>query len=328
MFSSIQKNLIALLISATLLSACGLGASPAPTIEAIPTATLSPTVAAPLLLLVAPAEGDPKLAAAAAEILAAYAGRNQMQFEQRSSLNFQELPANLATLVLLAPDTGVVALAAAAPQARIITIGFSPESPLANVTTLSAGGDESAVAFVAGYVAALTAEDWRAGMLYSPASANLVDDFLAGGEYFCGACSPVAPPYYEYPLAVQAGDSQNWQAAADELLAQSVRVVYLAPEMEASGAAEYLSNFGILLVGNQAPPEALAGSWIASISSDPIATLREQLPLALSGQPLGANRSLTLLNVNLAYLGLGRQANVQGVIDDLLSGFILLPSPQ
>jgi hypothetical protein len=315
-------------ISGLLLSACNSLVSPQPTVvleqTAAPPATA--TTPAPLVLLVSPPQADPALAFATAELAAAYAAGNQMRFEQRALLDPAQVPAELSALLLLAPDPGAAALAAAAPQAQIIAIGFSPESAPNLVALPLSGGEEGSSAFIAGYVAALTAEDWRAAMLYTPSSASWVNDFVAGAEYFCGACIPIAPPDAELPLAAQAADAQSWQAAAEQLLAGRAQVVYLAPELEASEAAQYLASFGVLLIGSGEPLSSLEASWLASISTDPIAALREQLPLTLAGQAPAPSPSLVLTHVNSAYLSEARLADVQEVIEDLLAGFIRLPA--
>lgn len=278
-------------------------------------------------MLVAPPQADAALTVAAAEMVAAFAAEHQLQFEQRQLLDPAQLPAGLEKLILLAPDPGTAVLAAAAPQLPIITVGFAPDGQFANVTTIGLSGDQDAqAAFIAGYVAALTADDWRAGMLYTAVSAPLADDFLAGAEFFCGACNPVAPPQAEYPQAVQVADAASWQVAADQLLASQIRVVYLPPELEASGAGQYLASFGVLLIGSGTPPEHLAASWLVSIGANPEAFLREQLPLALNGQPFETFYPLVLTHVNLSYLGEGRLSYVQTTMDDLMAGFILLPA--
>ena len=298
-----------------------------------PTATVSPlpsptqTPAAPLVILLAAPESDPNLVAVASELASNYAASNGMQFEQRPLLNPAELPVSLAKLIMLAPDQGAVALASAAPQAQVIAIGFSPGGVVPNLLSIPLSGDDSPkIAFIAGYVAAISAEDWRTGMLYTGGDTSIVNDFVAGAEYFCGSCAPQSPPLSEYPVAAQATDAQNWQSAVDQLLAQSVRVVFLSPEMEANGAGQSLANSGILLIGNGNPSAELANSWIVSIASDSSGALRELLPLALNGQAIEPANSITFTNANPNLFGASRQANVQRVIDDLLTGYIQLPT--
>ncbi|HEY4717536.1 MAG TPA: hypothetical protein VIH14_00845 [Anaerolineales bacterium] len=316
------------LVVALVLSACASLVSPQPPVvlEATSSPVATATSPAPLVLLVAPPQADPEMSTAAAEVATTYASGQQMRFEQREMLDPAQLPAELAVLLLLAPDPGAAALAAAAPQARVITIGYTPEAQASNLVALplSEGADGS-IAFIAGYIAALAAEDWRAGMLYTSASASWVDDFVAGAEYFCGACIPIAPPQADLPLAVQAPDAQNWQAAADQLLASQIRVVYLAPELEAGGAGQYLAGFGVLLIGTGAQPQELAPNWLVSVTADALPALRQQLPLALSGQPFDPAGTLGLVDINASLLSEARVTHIQTVITDLLLGYIQLP---
>lgn len=301
-------------------------AQPGPTATPTVLASPTPTPTIPLVILLAPPESDANLVIVVSELSAAYAAANGMQFEQRSLLNPAEMPSSLEKLIVIAPDPGVAALAATAPQAQVIAIGFSPDASLANLTSLPLGGDDAnQIAFIAGYIAAISAEDWRSGILYSSASAAVLNDFIAGAEYFCGSCAPVSPPFIEYPVAAQA-DSANWQPAADQLLAQFVKVVYLTPELEASGAAQYLASSGVLLIGSGTPPAELANSWVVSVTSDPVAALRQLLPVALEAQPLQPVDSLSLLNANANLFSESRQIYVQRIIDDLTNGYIQLPN--
>jgi hypothetical protein len=319
---------VTLAMCALLLAACAFGVNATPTPTLVPAPVVSDTPAPlPLVLLLAPPESDPAIVAVAAEIAASYAAANGMQFEQRSELDGTQLPANLSKLIILEPDPGAAGLAAAAPQAAVVAVGFDPGAEVSNLQILQvAGSGSEEVAFIAGYIAALTAEDWRMGMLHAGESAEQVNDFLAGAEYFCGSCAPVAPPYNDYPQAAAATDAQNWQIAADQLIFQSVRVVYLAPELEGSGAAQYLASYGILLIGGGAPPGDIAASWVASIGGvDAVTAIREQLPLALAGQPLISMTSLSIIHANPNLLSEARLVHLQLIIDDLLAGFIALP---
>jgi hypothetical protein len=308
---------------ALLLAACSFGGPQATATIAVAQSTATPSPEPPLLILLAPAGSDAQLASVTTEIANDFASSHGMQFQQLDTLSAAELPSNLATLIVLAPDPGAADLAAAAASAQVIAVGFTPSANQPNLQTLLGSGEQAgAVAFIAGTIAEITAPDWRAGMLYSPASADLVDSFEAGAEYFCGSCVPEGPPYNEYPLAVQAVAPANWQAAADELLAKSVRVVYLAPELEGSGAAEYLARFGVMLIGSGSAPQGLEASWLASVSSDAAAALRQQLPQALAGEVV---EPVSALAINSSYLGEGRLAFIQKEIDDLLNGYIDLP---
>lgn len=320
---------LAYILLALLLSACSFGAAqPTATIE-LPTAVpASPTPVLGMVLLVAP-DGAAQAAEAAAAA-SGYAAANGLHFEQRNALTAAELPPSLQALVLLAPDPGVGELAAAAPQARIITVDFTPAEPYPNVTSLSTGAAAGTLdaAFIAGTMAAMTANDWRTGILYSAESAELVAAYRAGARYFCGACIPLGPPHSQYPIAAQAISLGDWQAAVDQLMIEFVRVVYLTPEMETSGAAQYLANYGVLLIGMSAPPADVAHAWIASVGAQAGEGLQSQLQAALAGQPPSAPGGITVQHLNTGLFSESRLSFVQTTIQELLSGVLVWQTGQ
>jgi hypothetical protein len=274
------------------------------------------------LLLLASPDADATLVSQVAQIAGEYAAQNSMAFEQRAGLDVATMPANLAKLVYF-PTVGFDPAIVPA-NVSMVAVGEC-SAPAANIIPLClSGGADAQAAFIAGYVAALTADDWRMGMIYSGAYSVLADDFIAGAEYYCGACVPLSPPLNEFPAAVQ-GEAAGWQAAADQLLSTFVRVVYLTPDLENSGAAEYLAGFGVLIIGSGTPAASLTANWLASVSSDEGAFLSSALPQALAGQSPTNASSLGLSNVNTAYISEARLANIQAVIADLLSGYIVLP---
>jgi basic membrane lipoprotein Med (substrate-binding protein (PBP1-ABC) superfamily) len=312
-----------LILAALLLAACGQGGetTPTPTNAAVIPPTETPTQIPGRAMLLSSAESDATLAAEAEAMLQAYAGQQGWVYERSEALDPAAEGANLQVLVVLAPDPGVGTLAAALPETRIVAVGMEAEG--ANVQSLQFGeAAEAQAAFVAGYTAAAVTDDWRVGVLYGPGEGDLAQAFVVGAEFFCGAC---APPYTDYPQAAQ-GDPGNWQTGVDALLSEAVRTVYLTPAMEIPEIELYLANWGTLLIGNSAPTSEAAGQWLATVGADPAEALRQQLPQALAGQQVGSGGGgIALSNVNADYLGAGRQAHIQSVIDDLAAGYIAIP---
>lgn len=311
--------------AALLIGACSVGNPAAPETPALPPATApesDPTEAPPLVIVLAAEGANAGLQAEVSQIVETFASENGYRYEARQALTVAELPPETEVVILLGPFDGADELVAAAADVRFIAIGSEGLTESQNVATISVAGATSAnAAFVAGYTAAIATDDWRVGVLYGSESAALSDAFAAGVRYFCGSCDPVAPPYAEYPLAAQA-DPLNWQAAADTLLSQSVRTVYLAPELEALEIARFLADWGVLLIGNSAPPEGLEGSWLASVGGDASQAL-QQLPALLAGeQTPPADATLGLSYVNDALLSPAQQENISEIIGDLMSGYI------
>ncbi|MCL4257137.1 MAG: hypothetical protein KJZ53_01255 [Anaerolineales bacterium] len=320
---------IAYLLLALLLSACSLGAAePTPTLELPTPLPATPTPLPGIVLLVAPEDADVNLLAEVQAAASGFAAAQGLQLEQRAAISAAELPANLQAAVLLA-DPGIQELAAAAPQVRFVTVGFAPAESLANVISVSAAaaaGSQDA-AFIAGYIAAMSANDWRTGILYGPADAGLVDAYRAGAAYFCGACVPAGPPNTRYPVAAQAAPD-SWQAAVDQFMIEFVRVVYITPEMENSGAAQYLASFGVMLIGTSAPPAEAAHLWIASVAAQSGDSLQTQLQQALAGQAPSAASGLSVEHINPSLFSQSRLDFVQLTIQELLSGLVIWQTGQ
>lgn len=315
------------ILLAVLLVGCGnSGAAATATVPPVVLPTATPTSPPPIAILLVPEGADAAVAAESGAILQSYAAENGLAYEQRGSLAPAELPANLSLLLALSPTPNLGELAAAAPQARVIALGFDPGTAAANLEIFNLSGSSSdQAAFVAGYGAALATDDWRIGVLYSAAEITLANAFVAGAEYFCGSCEPLAPPYQDYPLAQQS-DPANWQAGADQLISLGVRTIYLTPAMEVPEFEAYLASWGVAIIGASAPSEAAAGSWMFSVTADPLAALRQGLPAWLRGQATGGvTTSLALSHVNEGLFSAARQTHVQQIISDLLAGFIVLP---
>ena len=326
-FKRFARQAIWLGLGSLLLTACSLGASAAAT----PTATLAVVVEteAPIDIprrvgLLSTGESDAALTAEVEGIVQTYASQHGLGYMRWETIDPGADGMGLEALVVMAPDPGVADLAAALPETRIVTIGF--EAAGANVQPLSlAGLGGTEAAFVAGYAAAMVTQDWRIGTLYSAEQAELADAFVAGVEYFCGSCVPVAPPYTEYPQRAQSSVG-DWAAGVDQLISEGVRTIYLTPDLELADIRQNLASRGVLLIGSTVPSAEIASQWLATVGADPMAALREQLPQALAGLPLvGGSGGMGLSDANESYLSGAKQADIQNVIDDLASGYIAIP---
>jgi len=319
-----------LLPFAILLAACSSGASsqaPAESTPTIPQPTQTPTPLPRLALLIASPDIDPQLLAETEQIVRAYAGEQALSFEAPASLSSGNLPEGLELVVTLGANETLSALANAAPQARFVAINAGEQIDAPNLQMISLAGQAAEqAAFIAGYTAALSTDNWRIGLLHTPATVHLAEAFIAGMQFFCGSCIPVSPPYNDYPQTAQVDGPQNWQSGANILIGQSAATVYLTPELEIPEIQQYFFHQNVLLIGTSLSSPDLAAGWLASVASDPLAGLRHQLPLALAGLPLSDTpSSLTLSEVNNLILSEPRLLHINEQITDLLDGYITLP---
>lgn len=298
--------------------------------EVEPQPSETPTVLPRTAILLISPDSDPQLVAETEQIVRTYTVEQGLEFETRETLNGGDIQEGVELVVILGPYEGIADLAVSASQVRIIGITVGEHIDAANLQLISLEVRlAEQAAFVAGYTAALSTEDWRVGVLHTQETTHLAEAFIAGMEFFCGSCLPVRPPYIDYPLSAGVDSVQNWQSGADQLLGQAVKTVYLTPELELPEVQQYFFNRSVLLVGRTLSSPDFASGWLASIGGDSISVLRLQLPLALEGIPMSVGpSSLTLNDANGLYLSEARVQHIYEIIADLLNGYIALPSAE
>jgi hypothetical protein len=233
-------------------------------------------------------------------------------------------------VVALPPDSGLAALAAAAPQTQFLAIdipGLAASANLQPADTQSARPDQQG--FLAGYLASLVTSDWRVGVISTsddPSGKANLQGFLNGAVFYCGLCRPAYPPFVQYPVTaelVSGAGADDQQAAADSLIAQGVTTVYVAPGAGDESLLQYLAGQGVNLIGGVTPPQGIQGNWIATISGDWQEGVRQAWEVALGRQTTqGASLPLTITNVNETLFSIGRQRLAEQTRDELASGLI------
>ena len=174
---------IPLLLLSLLLGSCGTKETPVPTETPtlIPTITPTATASVPLVILVVPADMDPtqsNLYQTAVYELAQAAG---YRFQVRNTLTAADLEPSLKIVVVLPPDPGIVALAAAAPQAQFLAVNVSGLVPAGNVSVIGSQSRPDLVGFLFGYISAMitTEYDYRIGMMIPQGDPNAQVAFAA-----------------------------------------------------------------------------------------------------------------------------------------------------
>jgi len=335
-----MRKFVPVLLLFLFLAACtqpGQSTITTPTPEATFTPAFSPTPSAPLVILVMPADLPADEYDRNQTLVYDLARENGMRFQVRNSLTVDELAFEgeaLKIVVALSPDPGLASLAAAAPGVQFLAIGI-PDLPTApNLSSVGAGGlpvDQQA--FLAGYIAAMLAPEWRVGILSqkdTPGGEAARYAFENGYHYFCGTClSPdFVQPYYAglYPIIVRIptdAPENEYTAYADLLLDNFVKAAFVYPEIATPDLLAYMAQYGVLLVGQELPSEDLRGSWIASIRPDLNSAILSIFPELVAGR--GGQifpTPLFLDDVNPELLTDGKLPLVQSVLDGLQNGTI------
>jgi hypothetical protein len=263
-------------------------------------------------------------------VLGELAAQDSLTFETRTELAALEFSSGVRLVVAMPPDSGIVNLAAANPQVQFLAVGIPGIQAVSNLSVIGSEGERpDQQAFLAGYLAAVITKDWRAGVI---SRGDIVEGkaarlgFTNGVIFYCGLCRPAYPPFVQYPQYVEltAGASQvEQQAAADILIQNAVKTVYVFPGTGDETLLEYLAQAGVDLIGSGTAPETLRSHWVASIRVDEASAIRQIWPRLMGGEKsIQLNVPLVLADQNPALFSTGRQHLVEKMLADLLAGFI------
>jgi len=321
-------------VIAIILSACGAGESAAtstsiPTDTPIvpPTSTATPTV--PLAVLVVPADLDPDASNLYQKTVYDLAQTSGFRFQVLNSLSPETIEPGLQVVIALPPDPGIVALAAAAPQVQFLAINIPGLTAGGNISVLSGSGQSDVAAFLAGYTAALTTDDYRIGMIIpkdNPDAIRALNTFANGMKFYCGICRPVYYSAWAYPQYVEIPaeeDHANYDAYADILILQyKVGTIYLYPDIAIPELSTYIGTTGTSMIG-PISPEARPAGWTMTIQPDIITAIQNAWPDLASGKGgLTVQSPLGLSDIDPSLLSPGKQRLVEQTLSELQDGLI------
>lgn len=326
---------VLLIVFGFLLSACGAGEtpaaepSPAPTDTPVPPPALTATPTVPLAILVLPADMDAETSNLYQKTVYDLAQSAGMRFQVRNSLTTADLEPGLKIVVALLTDPGLAALAPAVPNVQFLAIGIPGVTAGGNVSVLGDNTQVEIVGFLAGYTAAMLADDYRTGMLMPKGNNDAIrmyNAFTNGRAYFCGLCRPryilpwSFPQYLEIPAEE---DPNNYDAYADILILQyKVGTILVHPDIQTQDLVDYIGTTGVYMVGTVTPEQRPAG-WIMTIQPDTIKAIQTAWPQLLAGQGgITVQSPLGLSDMDPGILSPGKQPDVQEVLDKLQAGLI------
>jgi hypothetical protein len=337
----LQRKLFFLLFTIIFLTACTLGGSPTPGVE-IPTSTpviiSSPTPASTsLTILVLPADMPHIDSDLYQALVYDLAKANGMRFQVRNVLTTADLALEgsaLKVVVSLPPDPGLAALAAAAPGVQFLALDIPGLTASSNLSSVGAAGfpvDQQA--FLAGYIAAMIAPEWRVGILSqkdTPGGDAAVTAFSNGYHFFCGDC--FNPNFSQpnshglYPIIVRIPTDaalSAYNGHADLLIRNFVKVAFLFPEIATPDLLAYMAQNGMLVISQALPGEDVRPNWIASIQPDLTSALQRIFPELVAGNGgQFISTPLSLADINPDLLSDAKLRLVQEVLTGLENGAI------
>jgi len=323
-----------LAVIAIILSACG-GGEPAATSTSVPTdtpivppaATATPTI--PLAVLVIPADLDPDTSNLYQKTVYDLAQASGFRFQVLNSLTPEHIEPGLQVVIALPPDPGIAALATAAPQVQFLAINIPGLTAGGNISVLSGNSQSDVAAFLAGYTAALTTEDYRIGMIIpkdNPDAIRALNAFANGMKFYCGICRPLYFSQWGYPQYIDISaeeDQANYDAYADILILQyKVGTIYLYPDIAIPELYTYIGTTGTSMIGTVSPEERPAG-WMMTIQPDIIKAIQNAWPDLASGNGgITVQSPLGLSDIDPDLLSPGKQRLVEQTLSELQDGLI------
>jgi hypothetical protein len=292
---SINFVLVSIILIGLLLAGCSQETPGGDQTESVPTATIetSPivpteTTTSPMIVLLAGSEVDPADMAETEAVLQQAANQYGMTYEHRQMLTPDSAPPNLQLVVALPPVNGLEQLASALPETRVVALGVPGVNSTANLIAVTVEGNPDFQAFMAGYIAAVQADDWRLGLVYvgDESGRQYRNAFLNGAIFYCGLCTPYFPPYNGYPVYAEVAPGASveaYQQAVDSLIFLGVNTMHLAPGAQSEELYRYAAAQNIRFVGTEAPPAGLEQFWIASVVSAGEMDLGAVISQALAG---------------------------------------------
>jgi hypothetical protein len=330
--------LFPLLILALLLGSCGPKETPVPTATPTVTPTITPTATPtiPLVILVVPADMEQTASNLYQTTVYDLAQAAGYRFQVRNTLTAADLEPSLKIVVILPPDPGLLALAAAAPQAQFLAVNIPGVTAGGNVSVIGNQNRPDLVGFLFGYISAMiTAEyDYRIGMILpqgDPSAQAAFAAFKNGMTYYCGLC----PKFYyyfdiygnalDYPQSVEipADEKVEYYPAYGNVLSdKKVAMAYIYPTIATPELLAQLGNLGIITIGDVTPtPRPLY--WVASLQPDVVKAIQTAWPDLLAGRGgITVQPPFALADVDSNILTPGKQKLAEEVLADLLNGRI------
>lgn len=312
----------AILAIGLLLVGCSDRATPTPSATPIPPtpeATATSTPAPARLVLYDPTGVSSETLVS---MLSEFAGSNALLFETWADLS---IPLDgVKIMVVNATLENLSEKAATAPMTQFVVLNQTV-TPGTNISLVTANPVH--VAFMEGYLAAMTSEEWRIGaLLVDDTNLGLVDAFIHGGQYLCGPCTPQYSPMLNYPQVytlTNLSDVNAWAAQATALLTETAaNSVFIE---RGGDIPEVLDQFPDAVLYSSNPASANLSRYAAVVGADVVPALQQILPDLLAG--IGSktvNALVSLVAVNKPDLVTpGKQANFNEVAQNLANGWII-----
>lgn len=243
---------------------------------------------------------------------------------------------NIKVVVSTSPTDDLPAVAARHPEVQFVAVDHPGFSPSENLSLI---GEQEEVnlqqVFMAGYLSALISEDYKVAALIPSDvedSASLIEVFVNGARFFCGACRPLYPPYNAFPqwetLPIDY-TSSDFEPAMDTLMAKEIEVLFVDGRLASTELFTYLNNWDGMFVSDNSPNfhpwvQLVRNNWAGTVRPDVESALEEIFPLLLEGQGnYDVPVKMVVTSTEEGLISEGRLQLFDEFAEDLKNGLIL-----
>ncbi len=249
--------------------------------------------------------------------------------ESLNQISEEDIQGDVSLIFAFEEDPGIVNYASRFREVQFIGVAIPNITTSVNISLIGENEPRSdQQAFAAGYIAAMVAEDWRAGVVSigeSDSVRAIEEGFLNGARYFCGLCRPAFPPFYEYPRSTHLdSNGQGWGSVVGIIRENKLGVIYLAPIGVFESSVSEWTQIDSAIIGDGPRPEIVPESqWIAAVqftALEDLQTIWNDLLAGTGGFQI--QWELQIVDVNRDLLSIGREQEALSLIEDLAAGFV------
>jgi hypothetical protein len=283
----------------------------------------------PAVILVVGSEADEEALLSTRSALETLLAGSEYSFEVHDGLSSTLVTTNLRVVVGVGPGLDLAGLAAQNPSLQFIAVDNPDAAPSDNLSVVGDPVEDARrLAFMAGYLAALTSSDYKTGALIPgdlENSEDLAECFVIGARFFCGLCLPKYPPFNRFPqwetLPLENAPG-GFEPAVDNMVNLGVENLYLHHSLLSPEIMTYLSEKGVKVISD-GQPDVLRGNWMGTLIVDPAPGLTAIWSDVFSGtggfkQP----GSIRLVDLDAGLVSEGRYRLFEETLTDLEAGLI------
>jgi hypothetical protein len=185
-----------------------------------------------------------------------YAVTNNFEFITQNSLEVQNFRKS-KLVFLISEDDAWLTIAKELPETNFILVSSKTFELPKNVIQIRTAMSD--LYFVAGYVSAQLADDWRVGAILPAESidgSQLSDIFSNGTKFLCGLCAPLYAPVVFFPTIAIVGDGSDINAintSYGEIAINRPNTIFIPSKFLFSDVAINLKQNGHIILSDISP---------------------------------------------------------------------------